>query len=206
MLCHWTCYSEFVVLVWHDVHVYIFVYGQATFLWFWRGNDYIWHQWRAASKCHDLYDHKGKHGQPVSSCATVRIQTMQNRYIRFCWYFISSDYYIVLSQWLFILRYYVVLVCMYCILDDCATSSSVKLRLSLSVYKQDSAGVVTCLDEVRHGFESGDYVTFTEVQGMTELNGCQPIEIKVLGESVFTARGFLIIPRKQSRFNDMIWL
>lgn len=47
--------------------------------------------------------------------------------------------------------------------------------------------MVTCLDDARHGFESGDCVTFTEVQGMTELNGCQPIEIKVLGESVFTA-------------------
>lgn len=45
--------------------------------------------------------------------------------------------------------------------------------------------MVTCLDEARHGFESGDYVTFTEVQGMTELNGCQPVEIKVLGEALF---------------------
>lgn len=44
--------------------------------------------------------------------------------------------------------------------------------------------MVTCLDEARHGFESGDYVTFTEVQGMTELNGCQPVEIKVLGEAL----------------------
>lgn len=48
--------------------------------------------------------------------------------------------------------------------------------------EKDSAGVVTCLDEARHGFESGDYVTFTEVQGMTELNGCDPVEIKTLGE------------------------
>lgn len=45
--------------------------------------------------------------------------------------------------------------------------------------------MVTCLDEARHGFESGDFVTFTEVQGMTELNGCQPVEIKVLGETWF---------------------
>jgi ubiquitin-activating enzyme E1 len=28
---------------------------------------------------------------------------------------------------------------------------------------KDTEGVVTCLDEVRHGFEDGDYVTFTEV-------------------------------------------
>lgn len=50
---------------------------------------------------------------------------------------------------------------------------------------QDNPGVVTCLDEARHGFESGDYVTFTEIQGMTELNGCQPVEIKVLGKCLF---------------------
>lgn len=42
---------------------------------------------------------------------------------------------------------------------------------------------MTCLDEARHGFESGDYVTFTEIQGMTELNGCKPVEIKVLGKN-----------------------
>lgn len=54
-----------------------------------------------------------------------------------------------------------------------------------SWFLQDNPGVVTCLDEARHGFESGDYVTFTEVQGMTELNGCQPVEIKVLGRRPF---------------------
>lgn len=51
-----------------------------------------------------------------------------------------------------------------------------------SSFNQDSPGVVTCLDEARHGFESGDYVSFSEVQGMVELNGSQPMEIKVLGE------------------------
>lgn len=59
---------------------------------------------------------------------------------------------------------------------------SLTLKVAHSWFLQDSAGVVTCLDEARHGFESGDYVTFTEVQGMTELNGCQPVEIKVLGK------------------------
>lgn len=37
------------------------------------------------------------------------------------------------------------------------------------------------MEESRHGFESGDFVSFTEVQGMSELNGIGPIEIKVLG-------------------------
>ncbi|KAK1134014.1 E1 ubiquitin-activating protein [Melipona bicolor] len=51
---------------------------------------------------------------------------------------------------------------------------------------QDAEGVVTCLDDTRHGMEDGDYVTFSEVQGMTELNGCDPIKIKVLGPYTFS--------------------
>ncbi|KAM0725118.1 Ubiquitin-like modifier-activating enzyme 1 [Formica fusca] len=51
---------------------------------------------------------------------------------------------------------------------------------------RDSEGVVTCLDDTRHGMEDGDYVTFSEVQGMIELNGCEPIKIKVLGPYTFS--------------------
>lgn len=51
---------------------------------------------------------------------------------------------------------------------------------------RESEGVVTCLDDTRHGMEDGDYVTFSEVQGMTELNGCEPIKIKVLGPYTFS--------------------
>lgn len=47
------------------------------------------------------------------------------------------------------------------------------------MYVVQENSVVTCLDESRHGLEDGDYVTFSEVQGMTELNGCRPIMIKV---------------------------
>ncbi|CAG5128343.1 unnamed protein product [Candidula unifasciata] len=47
-------------------------------------------------------------------------------------------------------------------------------------------GVVACLDETRHGFNDGDYVTFSEVQGMVELNGCEPIKIKVIGPYTFS--------------------
>lgn len=46
---------------------------------------------------------------------------------------------------------------------------------------RDTEGVVTCIDETRHGYESGDFVTFSEIQGMEELNGSEPREIKVLG-------------------------
>ena len=45
---------------------------------------------------------------------------------------------------------------------------------------------MTCVDESRHGYEDGDFVTFTEVQGMTELNRCEPREIKVLGPYTFS--------------------
>lgn len=50
---------------------------------------------------------------------------------------------------------------------------------------KDSEGVVTCLDDTRHGLEDGDYVTFSEVQGMVELNNCEPKKIKVLGTYTF---------------------
>ncbi|XP_067302477.1 ubiquitin-like modifier-activating enzyme 1 isoform X1 [Pseudorasbora parva] len=66
------------------------------------------------------------------------------------------------------------------------TNGEQPLSAMISMITKDSAGVVTCLDEARHGFESGDYVTFTEVQGMTELNGCEPVEIKTLGPYTFS--------------------
>lgn len=50
----------------------------------------------------------------------------------------------------------------------------------------DEEGLVTCLDDTRHGLEDGDHVTFAEVQGMTQLNGCDPIKIKVLGPYTFS--------------------
>lgn len=37
------------------------------------------------------------------------------------------------------------------------------LSAMIAGISKDKDGVVTCLDEVRHGFEDGDYVTFTEV-------------------------------------------
>ena len=51
---------------------------------------------------------------------------------------------------------------------------------------RDAEGVVTCIDDTRHGMEDGDYVTFSEILGMTELNNCDPIKIKVLGEKIFS--------------------
>lgn len=51
---------------------------------------------------------------------------------------------------------------------------------------KDKEAVVTCLEETRHGFEDGDYVTFSEVQGMSEINGCDPTKVKVLGPYTFS--------------------
>lgn len=51
---------------------------------------------------------------------------------------------------------------------------------------KDQEGLVTCLDETRHGLEDGDFVTFTEVQGMEELNGCKPRKVTVKGPYTFT--------------------
>lgn len=39
--------------------------------------------------------------------------------------------------------------------------------------------------ERRHGFQDGDWVTFRELQGMTELNGSPPRQIRVTGPYSF---------------------
>ncbi|CAH2317122.1 ubiquitin-like modifier-activating enzyme 1 [Pelobates cultripes] len=66
------------------------------------------------------------------------------------------------------------------------TNGEQPLSAMISMITKDNPGVVTCLDEVRHGFESGDFVSFTEIQGMTELNNSEPVEIKVLGPYTFS--------------------
>lgn len=40
------------------------------------------------------------------------------------------------------------------------------LSAMVASISKDKDGVVTCLDEVRHGFEDGDFVTFTEVSNL----------------------------------------
>ncbi|KJH42215.1 ubiquitin-activating enzyme E1 [Dictyocaulus viviparus] len=46
-------------------------------------------------------------------------------------------------------------------------------------------GDVTTLENQMHGLEDGDYVTFSEIKGMTELNGCAPVKIIVKTPHVF---------------------
>lgn len=50
----------------------------------------------------------------------------------------------------------------------------------------DTEGVVSALDETRHGLEDGDYVTFSEVEGMEGLNDGTPRKITVKGPYTFS--------------------
>ncbi len=56
----------------------------------------------------------------------------------------------------------------------------------VSIASEDEEGLVTTLDETRHGLEDGDYVAFTEVQGMEALNDSQPRKVTVKGPYTFT--------------------
>ncbi|OJJ51159.1 hypothetical protein ASPZODRAFT_12000 [Penicilliopsis zonata CBS 506.65] len=50
----------------------------------------------------------------------------------------------------------------------------------------DEDGLVSALDETRHGLEDGDFVTFTEVKGMDGLNNCDPRKVTVKGPYTFS--------------------
>ncbi|KAF2838946.1 ubiquitin-activating enzyme E1 [Patellaria atrata CBS 101060] len=47
-------------------------------------------------------------------------------------------------------------------------------------------GLVSALDDVRHGLEDGDFVTFKEVEGMEGLNDAPPMKITVKGPYAFS--------------------
>lgn len=50
----------------------------------------------------------------------------------------------------------------------------------------DEEGLVSALDETRHGLEDGDYVTFSELEGMEALNDSKPRKITVKGPYTFS--------------------
>ncbi|CAK4030370.1 Ubiquitin-activating enzyme E1 1 [Lecanosticta acicola] len=50
----------------------------------------------------------------------------------------------------------------------------------------DSDGLVSALDETRHGLEDGDFVTFSEVEGMEKLNDGTPRKVTVKGPYTFS--------------------
>ncbi|XP_046622814.1 ubiquitin-like modifier-activating enzyme 1 [Neodiprion virginianus] len=66
------------------------------------------------------------------------------------------------------------------------TNGEPPISAMVASISRDVEGIVTCLDDSRHGMEDGDYVTFSEIQGTTELNGCEPKKIKVLGPYTFS--------------------
>ncbi|WEW57408.1 E1 ubiquitin-activating protein [Emydomyces testavorans] len=50
----------------------------------------------------------------------------------------------------------------------------------------DEEGLVSALDETRHGLEDGDYVTFSEIVGMEGLNNADPRKVTVKGPYTFS--------------------
>ncbi|XP_069689178.1 ubiquitin-like modifier-activating enzyme 1 [Periplaneta americana] len=66
------------------------------------------------------------------------------------------------------------------------TTGESPISAMIASISHNSEGVVTCFEDNPIGFEDGDYVSFTEVVGMTELNGCEPKTIRVLGPYMFS--------------------
>ncbi len=50
----------------------------------------------------------------------------------------------------------------------------------------DEEGLVSALDEVRHGLSDGDFVTFTELRGIEALNSAEPRKVTVKGPYTFS--------------------
>lgn len=59
------------------------------------------------------------------------------------------------------------------------------LSTIITSISNDENSIVTVHDDKRHGFQDGDWVTFREVEGMTEVND-KLFKIKVLGPFSFT--------------------
>ncbi|VDM67353.1 unnamed protein product, partial [Strongylus vulgaris] len=70
-----------------------------------------------------------------------------------------------------------------------------KVKEFLIEYIDAETGDVTTLENQMHGLEDGDHVTFTEIKGMTELNGCAPLKItvKIVARSQLLYFSFLLL-------------
>ncbi|KAL1889916.1 E1 ubiquitin-activating protein [Ceratocystis pirilliformis] len=66
------------------------------------------------------------------------------------------------------------------------TDPNGEAALSGIVVNIDETGLVSTLDEARHGLEDGDYVTFTEIEGMDVLNNSEPRKVTVKGPYNFS--------------------
>ena len=64
-----------------------------------------------------------------------------------------------------------------------ATGEEVQSGIVVNISEE---GLVSALDEARHGLEDGDYVTFTEVRGMEGVNNAEPRKITVKGPHAFS--------------------
>lgn len=60
------------------------------------------------------------------------------------------------------------------------------LRGLISHVTVGNPGIVTCHEDSRHGLQDGNYVTFEEVEGMTQLNNCTPLQIKTINTHSFS--------------------
>lgn len=61
-------------------------------------------------------------------------------------------------------------------------------------------GLVTALDETRHGLEDGDYVTFTEIIGLEALNNAEPRKVEVKGTCWFLEGISIILTYSRSLY------
>lgn len=94
----------------------------------------------------------------------------------------------------------------------CVLDTSGETALTGIVAGIDETGLVSALEDARHGLEDGDYVTFTEVQGMEGLNNSEPRKITVKGPETFSIgdvsnlgqykRGGIYTQVKQPKFID----
>uniref|UniRef100_A0A4X2LF36 E1 ubiquitin-activating enzyme n=1 Tax=Vombatus ursinus TaxID=29139 RepID=A0A4X2LF36_VOMUR len=58
-------------------------------------------------------------------------------------------------------------------------SEAEPLQSNIGHISQGSPGILTVLEENGHRFQDGDWVTFSDIEGMTELNDCGPLPIRV---------------------------
>lgn len=65
------------------------------------------------------------------------------------------------------------------------TNGQPPLQGMVTSIDKDEKGLVTTLDETRHGLSDGDYVTFSEVQGLKGINNAGPFKVKVIGPYSF---------------------
>lgn len=55
-----------------------------------------------------------------------------------------------------------------------------------NITMDDGVATVHCHEDQRHGLEDGDFVTFSEIKGLTSLNGASACKIKTSGPFAFS--------------------